>query len=133
MTDAEAIKRIIDTRADCAQWTLEDIEKELSNPYAVVLLDESKAAFISVRAVLENAEIENLGVLEASSKKGLASTLIEKLFINLKECGVKNITLEVREGNAAAVNFYKKHGFSVLGKREKFYQEEDALLMGKKL
>lgn len=44
---------------------------------------------------------------------------------------IKYITLEVRESNIAAISLYDKFGFSTIGTRKKYYQDnnEDALIM----
>ena len=44
---------------------------------------------------------------------------------------IKYITLEVRVSNIPAINLYEKFGFSSVGVRKKYYQDnnEDALIM----
>lgn len=124
------IRAIIIARPFAAQWSEEQIAAELENKFAVVLTDESVSGFISARAVFETAEIENLAVLPARGRQGVAGELLNRLLVILKQKGVKKVTLEVNERNAPAINFYKKHGFGALGRRAKFYDGADALLMG---
>ena len=44
-----------------------------------------------------------------------------------------NITLEVRESNKEAINFYLKNGFKEVTRRKNYYKEEDGILMIKNL
>ena len=39
------------------------------------------------------------------------------------------MTLEVRPSNVIARAFYKKWGFTVRGRRKRYYPDEDALIM----
>jgi len=50
-----------------------------------------------------------------------------------KESKVINITLEVRVNNNAAIHLYEKFGFQKEAIRANYYQEEDGLLMLKKI
>ena len=38
---------------------------------------------------------------------------------------IKYITLEVRESNISAISLYDKFGFSTIGVRKKYYQDND--------
>ena len=40
-----------------------------------------------------------------------------------------NITLEVDESNEAAINLYKKYGFTIAAIRKKYYGKNDGYLM----
>ena len=48
---------------------------------------------------------------------------------------IKKILLEVREGNLAAINLYKKMDYKIDGIRKGYYKKykEDAILMSKNL
>ena len=52
-----------------------------------------------------------------------------------EERGCSVVTLEVRAGNEAAIELYKKMGFREVGRRKGYYRKgkEDALLMDKEL
>lgn len=79
----------------------------------------------------DRIEIDYIIVDTAYRKKGIASALLE--YIEKKHKTAKNITLEVRESNVAAINFYKKNGFNEITKRKNYYKEEDGILMLKNL
>ena len=71
----------------------------------------------------QDNDIKGILVLEEYRKKGIGTELL-KYFNNNQ-----NISLEVRKSNIVAIEFYKKNGFRVVAKREKYYNDEDALLM----
>ena len=45
--------------------------------------------------------------------------------------GARLLTLEVRLSNQSAINLYHKHGFEVVGRKVRYYMDnqEDAILM----
>jgi ribosomal-protein-alanine N-acetyltransferase len=47
--------------------------------------------------------------------------------------GARAVHLEVREQNGPAIALYRKHGFEVLGKVEKYYSDGAAALMMEKV
>ena len=65
--------------------------------------------------------------------KGVATELLEQLFLRGYERGIENFTLEVRVGNAPAIHLYEKLGVERSGIRPNFYEKpkEDALIMWK--
>ena len=79
------------------------------------------------------ADITNVAVVEKFRKKGVATELLEQLFLRGYERGIENFTLEVRVGNAPAIHLYEKLGFERSGIRPNFYEKpkEDALIMWK--
>jgi ribosomal-protein-alanine N-acetyltransferase len=76
-------------------------------------------------------EIENLAVIPAQRRAGVARSLCAAMLAWLREAGAAEITLEVRRSNAAAAGLYRSIGFVVEGTRRCYYRSppEDALLM----
>lgn len=81
--------------------------------------------------ILEEAHITTIGVSPAHQGKGLGEYLLLHLIEHAKRAQAKWITLEVRASNEVAQNLYKKYGFTSLGRRKAYYQDnrEDALVM----
>lgn len=71
--------------------------------------------------IYDRIEIDYILVLEQYRKQGIGSKLLG-YFDN-------NISLEVRESNKTAIEFYKKNGFKIVAKRSNYYNGEDGLLM----
>ncbi|RJQ53708.1 MAG: ribosomal-protein-alanine N-acetyltransferase [Actinobacteria bacterium] len=77
--------------------------------------------------------ITNLAVAGVSRRKGVARMILDELTNMAKQRGIASLTLEVRESNEAAIALYEKSGFHVVGRRKRYYPEdnEDALIMWK--
>ena len=88
-------------------------------------------AYLGVHEVAGEAYISNIAVSAPYRKNGIASSLMDKAERNAKERECEFISLEVRKSNSAAINLYKKRGYTVRGERKDFYSEpkEDALIM----
>ncbi len=76
-------------------------------------------------------EVYRVAVLPAARRMGVGDALITAGLAAAREAGVRHMFLDVREGNIPAQNLYKKHGFTVIGHRARYYRAptEDAVLM----
>ncbi|MDE5548960.1 MAG: GNAT family N-acetyltransferase, partial [Clostridia bacterium] len=75
----------------------------------------------------------NLSVDKIWRGKGIGSLLMEDMILSAKSKNLQNLTLEVNENNIIAIKLYNKYGFTVEGKRSKFYHGKDtALVMWKR-
>lgn len=108
----------------------------LEHPFSrYVLLEEygEKIGFMSFSKIYDRLELEYIYVKDNYRNKGYASKLMEFLIEEaLKENSI-NITLEVCELNEKAINLYKKYGFAVVAKREKYYENSDGYVMIRKM
>ena len=77
------------------------------------------------------AEVMNVAVHPDYRGQGIARCLMQVLLEAGEARGVKEFTLEVRAGNAAAIHVYESCGFAGEGIRPRFYSKpvEDALIM----
>lgn len=75
------------------------------------------------------SEIYNLAVDSSFRRNRIAAKLLNALLSAVP--GPMSVFLEVREGNAPAIAFYRQAGFEVIGRRPAFYRdpEEAAILM----
>lgn len=123
---------------------IEIINKKLSNfntsvkeigvytKYYGYVDNDSIVGFLSFDFIYDRAEINYIFVEEKYRKKGIATKLLNHMLdICNNEC--KNITLEVKESNKSAIKFYLKNGFIEVARREKYYQDEDGILMIKEM
>lgn len=83
--------------------------------------------------VAGEAELQNLAVLPAYRRHGVAQAILAALFAEARERGCESVFLEVAAGNEAAQTLYRKNGFVPVGRRPGFYRGEDAVLMKKGL
>lgn len=119
-----------------APWSADEIAKDVSstddNIYvAVIESDDVKAGYGEMRTVAGEAQIYNIVIDPAYRGRGLGEALMRHLTDKAEELGCSLITLEVRSGNAAATELYRKLGFREVGRRKAYYEKgnEDAVLM----
>lgn len=101
------------------------------NFYGFIAEDDGVTGFITYTLTQDFAEIADLFVFPKFRKKGVGTALVFELIKTVKNSGRGKIFLEVRKGNFAAKNLYKKIGFTDLYERKKYYGDEDAEVMVK--
>ncbi|OGC08164.1 ribosomal-protein-alanine N-acetyltransferase [candidate division WOR-1 bacterium RIFOXYA2_FULL_36_21] len=107
-------------------WSKSQIESALKNIY--VLTDSNTIkGFICFEAVKNEGHILHMAVSPSYRGKGFGEKMMEEILKS--PCDL--FFLEVREGNIAAQNLYKKFGFEIISKRKNYYQDnnENALVM----
>ena len=116
-------------------WSRESFQQELErNVAARYLVAEKEGSVIGYAGawiILDESHITNIAVTEAERGKGIGRNLTGQLLQYLSNLGAAYATLEVRESNIRAQNLYRSFGFIQVGKRKKYYEDnqEDALLM----
>jgi len=73
----------------------------------------------------------NVAVAPDFRRRGIATTLLERLFEVTEADPRRGYTLEVRVSNADAIRLYERLGFEARGIRRGYYTDnrEDALIM----
>ncbi len=66
-------------------------------------------------------------------RRGIAERLLQNVEAQLKEKGVNECRLEVREDNIAALNLYLKLGYHKVGRLEKYYGTAHGLYLRKSI
>lgn len=105
----------------------ESFENEFYNVW--VYIKNGIKGVLVFQKIYDRVEIDYIIVDKKSRKLGIGTKFINKL-TNLD---IKNITLEVRESNKIAIEFYKKNKFEIAAVRKNYYGSEHGLLMIKKL
>ena len=101
--------------------------------YIVYYINDEEVGFLNYDIIYDRVEIEYIFVKEKDRRKNIASLLMNYLFEECNRHKCINITLEVRESNIIAINFYESQGFKKIAKRDKYYKNEDGLLMMKEM
>ena len=80
------------------------------------------------------AEIGWIAVLPDYQKKGIGSSLIQKMEQYAKEKGMRKVYVEPSSENKIAVHFYIENGYKPEGMRKDWYRDgEDSVMLGKHL
>ena len=90
-------------------------------------------ARIDMEKNLPVGHILTLDVSPSHRRKGVAQKLLSETEALLKQKGVNECRLEVREDNVAAINLYQKLGYKKIGKLEKYYNDAHGLYLKKTL
>jgi [ribosomal protein S18]-alanine N-acetyltransferase len=87
--------------------------------------------FAGMWVLLDEAHITTIGVDPRRQGEGLGEFLFVALLDEATQRGATWITLEVRVTNDTAQSLYRKYGFSVQGRRPRYYSDnnEDAYIM----
>ncbi len=93
----------------------------------------SPNGFIVYRAIGTEAEIITIGVAPGARRNGIGAAMLGLIENDLKKRSVQKIFLEVAENNSAARAMYEKNGYIEIGRRPKYYDGIDALLMEKSI
>lgn len=117
-------------------WSLESLQNEMErNACARYLVaeDESGAliAYAGAWIVFDEAHVTNVAVAQAMRGQGIGRAILAALMQYAANMGAQVLTLEVRKSNTVALALYQSMGFSQLGVRKRYYEDngEDALLL----
>lgn len=91
-------------------------------------------AYAVVSIVLDQAELANIAVRKEERGKGIGAAFLDVLLERVREKGIRELFLEVRESNTAARTLYGTRGFEAVGRRRNYYRSprEDALQLMKR-
>jgi ribosomal-protein-alanine N-acetyltransferase len=126
----------IEAESFSSPWTREMYLAELENvgvSFCYLARDEMGQAvgFCSFWRIVDELHINNLAVLPAHRRRGIASTLLIYVLKEGALLGARSATLEVRRSNEDARRLYERFGFAASGVRRAYYTNpvEDALVM----
>jgi ribosomal-protein-alanine N-acetyltransferase len=126
----------IERRAYPTPWSRSMFASELAKETSICL-----GAFEGTRLVgytinsryVDAWHVMNVAVDPAFHRRGIATTLLNRLFDETVHDQRRGYTLEVRVSNQDAIDLYEKLGFEARGVRRGYYTDnrEDALIMWK--
>lgn len=109
-----------------------NVKYDDTNGFTNIIVYEENTKVVGVLVyslIYDRIEIEYIVVDEEYKRLGIGSKLLKYI----ENSGIKNITLEVRENNDVAINFYKKNGYEIVATRKNYYKDENGYLMMKNL
>ena len=114
-------------------WSEKSLELLLTDAAIgfVCLCDAHVVAYGGMLWAPDEGQITNVAVHPSARRCGCARAILAALTDAAKEKNAEQISLEVRESNAAAIALYERDGYVTVGKRKNFYRDprEDALIM----
>ena len=88
--------------------------------------------FVLARRIIDLLEIDLVGVRAEHRRKGIASSLLDRLIEDETEAGLAEARLELAASNDPARGLYMGLGFMVVGRRTRYYPDgDDALLLSR--
>jgi ribosomal-protein-alanine N-acetyltransferase len=133
-SDLPAIQQILAQSPEAASWSavgLASIFEQNAKYFLVANYRKRIVGFVAGRVIADEAEILNLAVETAVRRKGFGKALVQSLLNVFASNSVRNVFLEVRESNRAAIAFYNQMGFVHSGTRPSYYSNpsEAALVL----
>jgi [ribosomal protein S18]-alanine N-acetyltransferase len=116
-------------------WPEHALRQELTGNrlarYLVAERDGRIVGYAGVWLMVDEAHITTFGVLPDARRSGVGVRMLLAVAELGIELGAARLTLEVRPSNAPAIALYERFGFSVVGRRPRYYTDdgEDALIM----
>lgn len=124
-------------RETLSSWSARSLAEELQVPQARQYVAESAEneilGWYACREVWPEAELLKIAVKKANRERGIGRFLLEHLFLELRKRKITCLFLEVRSGNRAALRFYEKNGFLLVGTRPGYYTDppDSAMILKK--
>ncbi len=116
-------------------WSREAFVREIvenrAARYLVLLVGGKPIAYAGVWLVIDEGHVTNIAVHPSARGKGYGEMITSALMQLCADNGITWMTLEVRRSNTVAQALYKKLGFTSVGYRKRYYEDnhEDALIM----
>ena len=131
LSDIIAVERAVFT----TPWTSEMFRQEVDGMFgsrSIVALHGSRLAGYRIAWFIDReVHLVNIAVAPSYQRRGIGALLLSSLIEDALQDEMAFITLEVRESNAKAQEFYHRFLFRTIGVRKGYYSNnrEDALLM----
>lgn len=112
---------------------IKDLNNNVFSKYFIYVEESNIIGFVNYFDIYDRFEIANIFVEDIYRNKKIGSKMLEHLIMLGEKKNIKNITLEVKKDNFAAINLYKKYYFEIVAIRKQYYQGIDGLLMERKM
>lgn len=125
----------LDQKSFSLPWPERSFRFELTdNPASrcwVAEVDRKVVAMIVVWLLVDEAHVATVATDPDFRRQGIAKKLLSHTLRRLMDEGARSSFLEVRESNIAAQEMYRKFGYVKIGRRRRYYRDndEDAILM----
>lgn len=116
-------------------WSATGFVQEVRNPvshlWAALSDDGEPEGYICFWLFDREIQLINIAVRPEKRKKGIGGHLLREMIRIGTSKGMEKVWLEVRPSNMSARRLYEKLGFTVVGRRPRYYRDtdEDAIVM----
>jgi ribosomal-protein-alanine N-acetyltransferase len=117
-------------------WSRSMFASELAKPSSICIgafRGGRLAGYMIISRYVDAWHVMNIAVAEDERRHGIATSLLERLFVATAAEEKRGYTLEVRVSNKGAIKLYEQIGFRQRGVRRGYYTDnrEDAMIMWK--
>ena len=124
----------IEQQAYPTPWSRSMFASELAKPTSICLgafEGQDLVGYVINSRYVDAWHVMNVAVAPEHQRRGVASSLLERLFELTHDDERRGYTLEVRVSNEDAISLYEKLGFEPRGIRRGYYTDnrEDAVIM----
>ena len=130
----------IESGVQAFPWSLRNFQDALNAAYSawVARLGNDILGFYIANYIDDLAHLLLIAVQPSRQRQGVGHQLLAHFEEQARAHNLRALTLEVRESNQAAINFYRNRGFQQTGLRKNYYRtsslgREDALIFEKVL
>jgi [ribosomal protein S18]-alanine N-acetyltransferase len=133
MRDLGSIEEI-EKRSYATPWSRSMFAGELAKPSSICLgafEGGQLLGYMIISRYVDAWHVMNVAVDPDHRRRGIAMSLLERLFELTEDATRRGYTLEVRVSNDGAIRLYEEAGFRARGVRRGYYTDnrEDALIM----
>ena len=134
--DLDAIHRL-EITAFASPWRREFFESELSGNSRMSLVarrGKKVIGYVFAMWFFDEMHVNKIAVEERERRRGIAVQLMDRCLAFARDNGIRTISLEVRQSNRGAQDFYKALDFAPLYVRPRYYPDgESAVVMVREL
>ena len=118
-------------------WSIGKFKDSLENPNtlsSVITLGNQIIGYFVASQALDVSDLLNICIHPNKQHQGLGQQLFQNFIKQVKNQGVSQVFIEVRESNQSALLFYEKLGFERIDQRKKYYSNgENAKILRLKI
>ena len=129
--DLDAVHRLeIDSFP--APWRREFFESELAGDSRLRFVARRKGklvGYVFAMWFFDEMHVNKIAVAANERRKGIANALMQRCLDFARDNGISTISLEVRQSNRGAQEFYKQLGFTANHVRPRYYPDGEAAVV----
>ncbi|EMA32432.1 ribosomal protein S18-alanine N-acetyltransferase [Halobiforma nitratireducens] len=119
-------------------WPYDAFDRFLGEPGFLVAVVEGRVAGYVVADVTSSVgrrvgHVKDIAVHPERRGEGVGSALLSRVLAVMAAHGAESVKLEVRRSNERAKRLYREFGFEALRRVPDYYDDEDAIVMIRKL